>query len=305
MLSKIVNVLAIAWLALASGCEKGDAKARLPAKSDQPEPAASSPAAAGEAGSTAPALAQGRVEESLLKLSGTTEPRRRSTLQSKISGVVFAVQVKEGDRVRKNDVLVSLEQEDFVLRKRQAVASRNAAKAQFDSARLTFDRMSALLKEKTIPQSQFDLAQAGFEGAKAGLEVAEATQAMADKALADSQVRAPYDGVIVRKLITEGEYAAVMPPTPLVVIEEVGVLTLRVQVPEIHMQAVHQGDEVGVRFTAFNQEQKAKVDRVIPSLNPLTRSFSVLIEIPNAKHEFRPGMFAEVTLTPQKLPAGK
>jgi multidrug resistance efflux pump len=71
-----------------------------------------------------------------------------------------------------------------------------------------------LLDEKAVPQSQFDMADARYKGAQAGVAQAETAVAMGRKALRDATVHAPFNGIIVKRLVNEGEYASVMPATP-------------------------------------------------------------------------------------------
>ena len=112
-------------------------------------------------------------------LSGTTEAHRKSTLTPKVSSAVTRVHVREGDIVKQNQPLVTLDTRDFVLRAQQAEAARDGAKVQLDAAKLDWDRIKSLLAEKAVPQSQFDMIDARYKGAKAGLAAAETAVAMA------------------------------------------------------------------------------------------------------------------------------
>jgi RND family efflux transporter MFP subunit len=235
-------------------------------------------------------------------LSGTTEAHRKSTLTPKVSSAVTRVHVREGDMVKQNQPLVTLDTRDFVLRSQQAEAARDGAKVQLDAAKLDWDRVKSLLAEKAVPQSQFDMIDARYKGAKAGLSAAETAVAMAQKALHDSVIRAPFDGLIVKRFVNEGEYASVMPATPLVAIEEIDPVDLRIQVPSTDMAQVTVGSSVHVRLPATGQELDLRLTRVVSSSDPHTRTFSAIVEIPNSDHTLRSGLYAEVTLRPRGAP---
>jgi RND family efflux transporter MFP subunit len=224
-------------------------------------------------------------------------------LTPKVSSAVTRVHVREGDVVKQNQPLVTLDTRDFVLRSQQAEAARDGAKVQLDAAKLDWDRLKSLLAEKAVPQSQFDMIDARYKGAKAGLAAAETAVAMARKALSDSVVRAPFDGLVVKRLVNEGEYASVMPATPLVTIEEIDPVDLRIQVPSTDMAQVVVGSPVHVRLPATGQELDLRLTRVVPSSDPHTRTFSAIVEIPNRDHTLRSGLYAEVTLRPRSAPA--
>ena len=283
-------------------CRRGAEVARLP----QSTPPAAQPAALNPAPPAVapvadpPAVSAGNSSPFL---SGTTEAHRKSTLTPKVSSAVTRVHVREGDVVKQNQPLVTLDTRDFVLRSQQAEAAREGAKVQLDAAKLDWDRIKSLLAEKAVPQSQFDMIDARYKGAKAGLAAAETAVAMAQKALHDSVIRAPFDGLIVKRLVNEGEYASVMPATPLVAIEEIDPMDLRIQVPSTDMAQVVVGAPVHVRLPATGQELELRLTRVVSSSDPHTRTFSAIVEIPNPDHSLRSGLYAEVTLRPRGAPA--
>ncbi len=286
-------------------CQGNSDVARLPqpsaAQPAAPKPATPAPATPAPASAPAPAADPSASSAGSASpfLSGTTEAHRKSTLTPKVSSAVTHVHVREGDVVKQNQPLVTLDTRDFLLRAQQANAARDGAKVQLDAAKLDWDRLKSLLAEKAVPQSQFDMIDARYKGAKAGLAAAETAVAMARKALNDSVVRAPFDGLVVKRFVNEGEYASVMPATPLVTIEEIDPVDLRIQVPSTDMAQVAAGSPVHVRLPATGQELDLRLTRVVPSSDPHTRTFSAIVEIPNRDHSLRSGLYAEVTLRPR------
>jgi RND family efflux transporter MFP subunit len=229
-------------------------------------------------------------------LSGQTEAHRRSTLTPKVSSTVTRVLVRDGDIVKNGQALVVLDTQDFSLRTQQAEAALQAAKVQLDSAKLDWDRSKALLGDKAVPQAQFDMADARFKGAQAGVLQAETAVAMGRKALRDATIHAPFNGIIVKRLANEGEYASVMPATPLVIIEEVDPLDLRIQIPSTNLDKVKAGDPIRIRFPATGQAMDARLTRVVAAMDPRTRTFSAIAELPNKDRALRSGLYAEVSL---------
>lgn len=297
MTSRIYLLFPLFVLAAAS-CERASEVAHLPQAQASPAVPAPAPApAAAPAPGDAPAASTASPF-----LSGTTEPHRKSILTPKVSSAVTRVHVREGDMVKLNQPLVTLDTRDFLLRAQQAEAARDGAKVQLDAAKIDWNRIKALLAEKAVPQSQFDAVDARYKGAVAGLAAAEAAVGLSQKALHDSVVRAPFDGLIVKRQINEGEYATVMPATQLVTIEEIDPVDLRIQVPATNGQLAV-GDPVHVRLPATGQEMDLRLTRVVPSSDPKTRTFSAIVEIPNPDHSLRSGLYAEVTLRPRTAPA--
>lgn len=282
-------LLSVASLA---GCRGSEGKVSLPAAPAAPslEPQDLAKAAEASKSASAAAAADG-------SLAGTMEARRRSTLSARVGGVVSKVHVRDGDRVEEGAALVSLDIEDFTLRRRQAEAGLAAARAQLSAAEGDWKRAKALVAEKAMPQAQFDAADARYQGARAGMIGADVGVAMAKKAERDATVRAPYGGVIVRRSISEGEYATVMPPTQLLVIEETGVLDLRLYAAADRASGVHPGDALTVRFPALDREMKAKVIQVLPPADPKAGTSAILVEVADPERLLRPGMSAIAKLS--------
>jgi len=140
------------------------------------------------------------------------------------------------------------------------------------------------------------MVNAKYQGALVQRKAAEVTLDMARKALRDTTIHAPYTGVVIKRHVSEGDNAASMPPTALITMEETETLDLRVQVPSSAVGSVKAGDEIVIHFPGGPPDLKAKITRVVPTINPGTRTFSIIVEIDNSRVTLRAGLFAEVRL---------
>lgn len=297
MRSSFLILLSLAAGAAACGGGQGSHdKAELP-----PIEATPAPEPQDEARKEASAATDGASQGGA---AGTLEARRRSTLSPKVSGVVEKVHVRDGDVVAENAPLVTLDAEDFALRARQASAGYDAAKAGFTAAEADWKRAKALVADGAMPQAQFEAADARYQAARAQLAQAEVGLAMARKAERDSVVRAPFPGVIVRRYVSEGEYASMMPATNLVTLEETGVFDLRVYVPADAASGVKAGDAATVRIASLGGEIRGKVLQVLPPLETEGGTAAILVEVPDPEGRLRPGVTAEVTLSPRPAVGG-
>ena len=288
-----ISVLALVSVAAACGGDGGHEKAELPAIEAAPAPEPQD-----EAKQSAPTKDGAGAGGA----AGTLEARRRSTLSPKVNGVVEKVHVRDGDVVAENAPLVTLDAEDFALRTRQATAGYEAARAGFGAAEADWKRAKALVADGAMPQAQFEAADARYQASRAQLAQAEVGLAMARKAERDSVVRAPFSGVIVRRYVSEGEYASMMPATNLVTLEETGVFDLRVYVPADAASGVKAGDAATVRVGG--REVRGKVLQVLPPLDGEGGTAAILVEVPDPENRLRPGITAEVSLTPRPSVGG-
>lgn len=282
-----------------TGCNEREAKATLPAMEKKTEKggkndsqgASSTPSSS--AAST-PSTDSGTLAAQLF--TGTTEAHRKSTIAPPFSATVKKVHVREGDYVKKGQILVKLDTKDIALQKKQARAALDAAQANYEVTLLDWERMKALYESAGIPKSQFDMIDAKLKATRAGVDQARVALDTCKKHMGDASVRAPYSGLIVKKLVSEGERATTMPPTPLVVIEEIDILDLRIKVPETEMKRFTEGSKITIYFSAIDKSVTATISQVVESIDPMTRTFAVIAEIENGDHALRPGMFAEVKL---------
>ena len=145
-------------------------------------------------------------------------------------------------------------------------------------------------------RAQWDAIEARYDSAVVAVRQAEVARNMADKAVADTAVRSPLDGVVVAKLKSEGEMATMMPPTIILVVQDQATLDLRFRLPERALTTVKPGDAVTAKFESLGLARTAKVARVNPTVDARTRTVEVVAELDNKDLALKPGLLAEVQL---------
>jgi RND family efflux transporter MFP subunit len=230
------------------------------------------------------------------RVTGTLYPREQAQVATKIAGTLTRVAVDQGDRVKKGALLFQVDSRDAALHRDQAAAQVKAAEVSVQAVKVELDRARSLLKQNALNQVQFDQVQVQYEAAQVGLEQAKIAHSMAQKALADTAVRAPIAGTITAKLKNDGEAVAAMPPTVVVVIEDYSAVELRFRIPETELPRVKEGDEVSARFAALGTSRSATIQRVNPTIDALSRTAEVVAVLDNQDLTLKPGMLAEVSL---------
>ena len=131
------------------------------------------------------------------------------------------------------------------------------------------------------------------ENSQASLEAMRAQLGQAEKALADSTVRAPFEGYVTARPVAVGEWVVVTPPTRLATIVRIGTLKLQLQTPEQRVAGVKLGMKVLARVAAFgDRDFGGTVTAINPSVDPGSRMFLVEARFPNGDGRLRPGMFS-------------
>jgi RND family efflux transporter MFP subunit len=130
-----------------------------------------------------------------------------------------------------------------------------------------------------------------IEAAQASLAAAESQLAQAEKNLADTTIRAPFDGYIIDRPVSAGQWVGTN--NKVATIMRISTVRLQLQVPEQRSSEVKAGVAVTARVAAWpNRDFMGKVHAVVPSVNTNSRAFMVEARFDNPKAELRPGMFA-------------
>jgi RND family efflux transporter MFP subunit len=139
------------------------------------------------------------------------------------------------------------------------------------------------------------------EMAQASLEAARAQLAQAEKALADTTIRAPFDGYITARPVAAGEYVGFA--NKIATIVRIGTLKLQLQAPEQRAALTKLGMAVVAHVSAYpDREFSGKVTAVNPAVDPSSRIFMLEARFENKGAELKPGMFATAHVV---LPGGE
>jgi RND family efflux transporter MFP subunit len=270
-----------------------------------------------------------------LELSGTIRPIDQATLSTRVMGRINQLLVESGDRFQKGDILAQIDVMDMTAQTSQAqsgvaqaqaeVARSQATLSQLEAqklevqaslrmAQLNQSRMAQLQAQGAVARSQLDQAnttlaeikariaqtEAGIQQAQAAIAQSRAAVNRAESAVASASVSesygnviAPFDGVVVQKLAYAGEMAA--PGTALLKVENPDRLQLEISVPEENLRFVRVNQLVEVRVDAVNQTLNGRIQQIVTSVDPNSRSFLVKIHLNNSGRLIS-GMFGRIAL---------
>jgi HlyD family secretion protein len=235
-----------------------------------------------------------------ISLTGNVEPRSRVTVYSKVSGEVKKLAVGVGDRVKKGALIARIEKEKLILQAERLEASLEAAEANLEKLRKDFERIKSLFEKSAVSRQRMDDIDIACKSARAQVKELKAALGLARIQVGDSEICAPIGGTIAKKFIEEGDTVTAtsqMKGTPLVVVVDMDMVKVVVNAAEKDIVSVKMGLDANVRVDAYPDEVfTGRVSNVSPVLSPLTRTAPVEIEITNADHLLKPGMFARVEL---------
>ncbi len=235
-------------------------------------------------------------EQNLLeRYVGAVTPIREATIGPKASGTISAILVEEGDTVKKGTTLFRLAGGAQSIGIKQAQASLSGAVIARDQAKRALDRQQKLKDRGSISSANYDQAKSAYDQAEAGVAQAKAAVSMARRNRADTAAIAPFDGLIVRRFKQVGETVTMMPPTPVILLQDQTTLELRVKLPEMLLRTLEVGREITAEFPALNISRTATIARIQPMVDPITRTVEIVAHLSNKDGLLKPGMYVEIS----------
>ena len=217
---------------------------------------------------------------------GNVEAAQRAVLSAKVTGVVDAVKVAPGAQVKRGEILATIDA-------REIKARLDSATAAQDQAQKDFARIERLLQSGSSTRQEFD-------AATMRLRTADAAMVEARTMLQYTEISAPFDGVVTRKLIEVGDLAT--PGKPLLEMENSSLLRFECEVPEAIIDKVQMGAELPVTVDAAGARLTGKVSEIAPSASEGSRTFLVKLDLP-ATEKLRAGQFGRVSIPVRERPA--
>jgi len=254
------------------------------------KPGAGQGAGGGGAAPTVVVTAPARREhiEVGIEAIGTAISNEAVSVTSKISNLVTAIHFHDGEKVQAGQVLVELD-------RAQATADLAAATADYTNSVNQFNRSRELLATQSLSKAQFDQLEATMKSNDAKVAAAKAK-------LADTYIRAPFNGNVGLRRVSLG--ALINPGTVITTLDDTSVIKVDFSVPDLYVSEVRAGQSMLATSTAYPARRfEGRVVSVDSRIEPSTRSVTVRGLVPNADAALKPGMFLTVTLAKEQRAA--
>jgi membrane fusion protein (multidrug efflux system) len=241
----------------------------------------------------------------VLTLSGSLIGAEEAQVAAGAAGKVVATYVERGSYVKKGAVLARLDARAVSAQAAKATADVESLKAQAAQAQVDCERTDRLFAKGAIAKADYDKTRTQCETSKWSVSSAEAQKTLTTEALRDTEIRAPFSGLVVERAVTAGEYVRVDSPVARLV--NVDSLRVEITVPESDIPLVRQGMLIDFRAAGEvgGRVYHGKIRYVGPSVRKQSRDAIVEAVFENDAHDLRPGMFvtARLAVGEQSLPA--
>jgi len=246
----------------------------------------------------------------ILTASGYVVARRKAVVSAKIQGRLAELRVEEGSQVREGEILARLESIDYEAAVQRARAAVQRAEADLAEYRRQLRVAEGLTQQSVLAEDQRDAAASRVKIAEAGLAQAAADLAYADAQLQNTVIRAPFGGVVVKKMAEVGESVAPIPPGvnistssgAIVALADLATLEVEADVAEANVAKVGSGQPAEVTVEAIpDKRYRAVLRQVIPTADRTKATVQVKVTILDKDKDMKPEMSAKVTfLEPEK-----
>ncbi len=231
-------------------------------------------------------VAQKKVFQKFIDIQGNAGSDLNVALSAEAGGEVVSIPAREGQAVKKGDLLVKID--DALL-----VKEMEDLKVTLELATTVFERQEKLWKQNIGSEMQ-------YLEAKNKKENLEAKMKKLQTQLSKTRITAPVSGTVENIQIKLGEMAA--PGMPMLNVVNLDEIVVKAEVPERYVSAVSKGEEVTISFPALNIERKAAITSVGSIINPRNRTFTVEIKIPNKDRSLKANLLAIVKIIDYQNP---
>lgn len=211
--------------------------------------------------------------ERVLNISSNLQGYLTQNVAPSLTGKIEHIYTEVGSRVKKGDMLVRMDQNQYL-----------TSKIQLANLEVEIGRLEALLETGSVSQQTYDQTKTSYDQLKQNLSFLEK----------NTYVKAPFSGVISAKNYEDGELYG---GQPILVLTQVNKLKTLIAIPETYYPKVKKGMRLTIKTDIYPDEEfPATIEVVYPTVDPTSHTFQCKVVIPNAKERLRPGMYVTTTL---------
>jgi len=227
-------------------------------------------------------------------LSGSIISDNQKMITSRFMGFVTSVNVSEGEQVKKDQVLYTIDSREIDSAKRQAESGLQIYENQYQNVMRNLERHRRLLKKDMVSRYEVENLELAAKNLEDMIRIAKARLAEVKNQYMYLNVKAPNDGVVVAKNIKVGEMA--MPGMPAIVLSDLSNLKVSAEIAESDLPRIKHGKKVTVKIPSLNITTIGRVTAIIPNSNPMTHTFKIKVSFHTRNRSVYPGMYATVEI---------
>jgi RND family efflux transporter MFP subunit len=246
-----------------------------------------------------------------LNAAGYVVASRKAALSTKATGRLEWLGVLEGSQVKAGEVIARLESKDVRAQAEQQQANVKMAQAELTDAKVALARSRDLASKKYLSAAALDAAQARYDKAVAGVAVAAANARVALVSVEQTEIRAPFDAVVLTKSANVGDNitpfsSAVDSKGAVVTIADMASLEVEADVSESNLAKISVGQPCEIQLDAFpSQRFRGEVSRLVPTVDRSKATVLAKVRLIDRDPRILPEMSAKIAFLDQAMAAGE
>ena len=229
-----------------------------------------------------------------LELSGTVISDNEKVITSRNMGFIKEVYVSEGSSVKKGDLLYEIDSSNIDSNKKEVLLNLEILKNQANNLELNYNRYKRLQEQDLVSKYDVEQLELNLLNTKNMISITNAKLKEVDTQYDYLKIKAPNNGLIIKKSIKAGEMA--MPSMPALILTDLSNLLIKTDVSESNLSNIKIGQDVDIEIASQNFKTKGKINAIIPNTNGMTHSFVVKISFDKADFNIYPGMYSKILI---------
>ena len=230
-----------------------------------------------------------------LELSGTVVSDNEKMITSRNMGYVKSVNVDEGSSVKKGQVLYEIDSSNMDSNKKEAELNLEILQNQAKNLELNLNRYKNLQAQDLVSKYEVEQLELNLANIKNMISITTAKVKEVNAQYEYLKVKAPNDGLVMKKSIKAGEMA--MPGMPAIILTDLSTLLVKADISETNLNDIKIGQKVDIEIASQNFKTKGTITSIVPNMyGGMTHSFVLKITFDKEKFNIYPGMYSKVII---------
>ncbi len=229
-----------------------------------------------------------------LTLSGSVISDNQKMITSRFMGFVTNVNVSEGEKVKRDQILYTIDSREIDSAKRQAELSLQMYENQYTNVKINLERHKRLLKKDMVSKYEVENLELAEKNLRDMISISKAQLQEVENQYNYLNIKAPNAGVVISKNIKVGEMA--MPGMPAIVLSDLTNLKISAEIAESDLALITHGKKVTVKIPALDMTSIGTITAIIPNSNPMTHTFKIKVSFKSPNNAIYPGMYATIDI---------
>jgi RND family efflux transporter MFP subunit len=229
-----------------------------------------------------------------IELSGTVISDNEKVITSRNMGFIKNVYVTEGSFVKKGQLLYDIDSSSIDSKKQEALLNLEIQQNKLNNIQTNYNRYKRLYAQDLVPKYDVEQLELNLLNVKNMIAIARAKLKEVQAQYDYLKIKAPNNGLIIKKSIKAGEMA--MPSVPAIILSDLSSLKIKTQISESKLNSIKLGQEVSISIPSISFASLGKISAIIPNIDSSTHSFTLKISFDTNGKNIYPGMYSKLII---------